>query len=1372
MVKGMKKAISFVMAVSLLVGSGLAPDAVPKVTITPEAVVQEEGINQTEQDGTEEAVKSAEAEKAEETRSLLDVVGTSFAKISDLWNELPVIAEAAPDASEWRYVLEVTGNIIEKNQTATMETNEVIVYLNRINLKGEANMGVVTKVEFFSDKPDIISIVQSGTNARLTAKKPGWAMIRAEITQDDGTVESFSAAFLVRAELDRRTDPQWKNVGSTTEKRILVLDPTDTTLLQITDDAGNVKKGYQLKFINLPSTENKDCVKFNDPIDQGIVSVDDNGILTIDGSGYTKIKIQNYANVSISDSGSSGGNTGTDVVVEEYEIEIVVLPTGAYKTQNPDDFAKTVDVRITTEELKAKYREEGATDAEFILHTNALPASRLIWDVYTVKQNGTKGRLIAQTGDPLLSYTYEGNNVKFTNVKAGTYIVEARATKAFTEASEEDLPCLTFKIIVELLMPSDTVKYMNVGDMYNINENSNIPNGMFGNLFAVIPDPTTETVASMARGTGIVTAHVYGQQKFRISYQKSAEYGIYVLEEANKIQPVDYTFEVIDTLSLNSSSLVMFTGGTYQLKPNQTQPGPVFFECSEADKQYIEVSDNGLVTAKKETPRNYEATVTAYQIIDGVRKTAICKITVQQTVSQIILTPSETTIGIGETKEINALITPAGLVDVHLTWQSSDPTIFSIADNGTTSAQITGLKGGTAILTAINDKNVVVGYCTVTVKQQVQQLKLSENDVRGKMKQTHQLYVTITPENATNQTLKWTSSNNSIVSVDKTGKLTFNRAGTAVITVQSEDNPALMAQCTVTVLQSVADVELDEELVELYVGESKRLTYMVYPSTASSPEVQWTSFDTSVVTVDDEGLLSGKRPGTTQVMVMTYEGSYYAICTVVVKQRATGVRMNVTELTMNAGEYYDMDVTITPATATDANLTWESLNTKVVTVSSTGRITARGVGTAIILVKTEGGATSYCTVTVLEAVRAMELDPSELTIDVGEAFTIAPVFRPASASNTQVRWESSDTSVATISAAGTVTGVERGTAVITCTSMDGGYKAFCLVTVEDPLMEIRIDPDNYRLGFGKTFTLHAVIVKNGEVIGDAEVEWYSSDDSICSVDKGGKITGEDYGYATITAEALDGTGRRAECEVRVVREVTSIKLNHNSLTIIQGESAALLATVQPSNATYRTVLYSSDDETVAMVDDDGVITGLKPGTTMVYARARDNSGKYATCYVTVIAPIASTGVSVSDTEVVLMPGETKAINISMRPNNSTDKVTWSSSNEAIATVSGSGIITAVSTGTTSVTVMTASGRTARVSVIVLGLSRETLEIPVYTQYTRLVVDGATASVRWDVEDTSICEVVNGVVTARKIGTTYVTATVNGRTLRCRVKVVK
>lgn len=1250
------------------------------------------------------------------------------------------IANAAPQQlAEWRYTLEIAGNTIEQGQTAIMEQNVVTVVLNRISLNGTSDTSVVKSAIFSSDRPEVVSVRQnSNKTAELIEGKPGWAMITVDISEEypDGTVkeERFSAAFLVRAELDR-TDAEWKNVGLT--DRILVLDPTE-------------QDEYQLKFKKLNASENSGCVVFSDPSVPGVVEVDENGKLTIVGAGKTQIDIMNFANVTISD-----GST-ENVVVEKTPIDVIVLPAGGYQNEDPSTFQKTVNVRV-----KAK---------DFVLHTNAVPSSRLIWEIYTIRQDGSKGKRITSEDTSLMTYHFDGNNILFSNVKAGTYRVEAYATKDYAQASSGDLPCLTFNIIAELMLNTDSTKFMNVGDTYNINEDSNIPEGMFGKLFDVQAEPATEAIASMDRQTGVVSAHIYGGQTFRLVYKKSAEYGIYTTAEANKLQPFLYSFEVVDTLSLNASSLTMYTGGTYQLKPNQTRPGSVFWECSQYDAQYISVSTNGLVTALKETPKNYEATVTAYQIIEGVRKTTTCKITIQKAVSQIILSPNPVTIGIGETKSIEALIVPSGLVDVNLRWQSSDTSIFSIsAVNGPTSAQITGIKGGTAVLTAINDKNIVVGYCTVTVKQPVVKLVLSETNVSGMMRQTRQLYATITPENATEQTLLWGSSNKSIVTVDGTGKLTFVKAGTAVITVQSLDNPALIAQCTVTVLQSVASVELDMKEIEMYVGEQKRLTYQVYPSSASNPSVDWQSFNTSVAAVNREGVLTAKSPGTTQIMVMSYDGSYYDICTVVVKQKATGVKMNYTSLTMNVGEYFDMDVTVTPATSTELNLTWESLSPKVATVSSTGRISARSVGTAIVLVRTESGVTSYCTVTVLEAVRSMELDPSDLVIDVGEEFTIEPVFYPSSASNTRVKWATSDSSVATVSASGKVTGVARGTAILTCESVDGGYRAFCLVTVEDPLIVLQIDPSSYRLGYGKTHLLTAVLYRDGVEIGPAEVEWYSSNRNVCTVDKSGRITGVNYGEATITAETLDGSGITATCEVRVVKEVTSIKLNHTALTIIQGESVALKATVLPTDATYTTASFSAEKDDIVMVEEDGVITGLKPGTTMVYASARDNSGKVAKCQVTVIAPIAATGVSVSDTEVVMMQGETKTVSISIRPSNSTDVVSWSSANDAIATVSGNGVIQAMSTGTTTITVMTASGRTAKVTVIVLGISRDYVEMPVYQQY-RLSIDGATTGVRWDVENSSICDVRNGVITARKVGTTYVTATVNGRTLKCKVKV--
>ena len=329
-----------------------------------------------------------------------------------------------------------------------------------------------------------------------------------------------------------------------------------------------------------------------------------------------------------------------------------------------------------------------------------------------------------------------------------------------------------------------------------------------------------------------------------------------------------------------------------------------------------------------------------------------------------------------------------------------------------------------------------------------------------------------------------------------------------------------------------------------------------------------------------------------------------------------------------------------------------------------------------------------------------------------------------------------------------------------------------MVTVVDPAIEITINPDTYRLGYGKSHTLKATVKNHGKVVENAYVEWVSSDEDICTVEENGKIFGEDFGFATISAIITEGEYETfATCEVRVVREVTSIKLNHSVLTIIQGHTASLQADVQPSNATYTDANFTSEDTKIAVVDEDGTVTGVKPGTTWIFAKAKDNSGKSARCMVTVIEPVPATGITVSDKKVVLLPDEKKQLNFTIKPNNSTDNVMWTAAEEAIATVDGKGMITAHRIGTTSVTAMTDSGKTTVVEVVVLGLSRTSLEIPVYTQYSRLTVDGATTAIRWDVEDTTICEVNNGIITARRAGTTYVTANVNGRALRCKVTVL-
>ena len=1210
---------------------------------------------------------------------------------------------------------------------------------------------------------DVSVKVSSGNTAVVEAENVDGSYFSTLKRKGPGT--SNITVLVVQAYLDASGAQKERVLASVNFQVYVELKVVDSDVnhWKITDmgDGGNkalilnqkVEKEYQLNFKYIDEEKIENAELYWELSKDGVVSIDEDGTLSVLGAGHTTLKIF----TELPD-GKAKPNE---------EFEIVVIPVGSINTVPPtqvpadpsyyDKFSQTVNMVVD--------------EPNFTLYSNGFPASNMTWEVFSVDYAG-KETQIAPSDTSLLTYVVsEGSgNVNFMNVKAGTYVVRGYVNK--DRYGDTTWAVVTYNIVVNLSL-KDTTIYMNVGDTYSILDNSNVPVHLFPYLFTfTYIDKDDEFIAGLDRKNGLITALNKGTAEILMSYNKSSNAGIYDKNDTstgNLDKKITYIVKVIDGIALNTTSMSMYTGAKYQLTANVTdRTAPITWSSS--DPSFASVDNTGLVTALKATGSTRPVQIIASQTIDGVTKSAVCNIYIQPAVTKVTLNPSVTTLEIGEYETIKATVSPSGIAGTVLTWISSDPSVFEIVDYTDLSATIQGKSGGVAVLTAINGDNIIVGYCKVTVNQQAESIKLSETEVTAKLgNKTYQLYATLTPANTTNTKLIWSTTDGKVATVDQNGKVTFKASGKVTIVVQSEDNPALIAYCNLTILKAVTNVQLDEDSIEMYTGESHRLTYMVYPTNASDLQVEWISFNTGVVAVDDTGMLTAKKPGTTQIMIMTNDGSFYDICTVVVKQKAVSVKMNYTDITMNAGEYFDMEVTIAPATSTEKSLTWQSLNPKVVTVSSTGRITARAEGTAVVLVKTDSGVTSYCTVTVLEPVISMELDPSDITIDVGETFTLEPTFNPDNATNREVIWESSDESIAEVNSIGEVTGIAGGTAVIICETVDGGFRSYCLVRVEEAVVQITVSPETYRLGLGKSYQLEATISNHGTAT-DIGIIWSSSDEDVCTVDENGKIYGVNYGYATITAEAADGYGAYATCEVRVVREVTSLKLNYSSITIVQGETFALKTTIKPSNATYKTAIFSSSDDSIAMVDEDGLVTGLEPGKVIIRADARDNSGKYALCHVTVIEPVAATGVTVSDKELVMLPGEKKQVTMSIKPVKSTDTVTWSSNNEAIASVTSNGTITAHQTGSATITVMTTSGKTATIEVIVLGLSREYLELPIYTQYSRLTVDGAKTTVRWDVEDTSICEVKNGVVTTRRVGTTYVTATINGRTIKCKVVV--
>lgn len=222
---------------------------------------------------------------------------------------------------------------------------------------------------------------------------------------------------------------------------------------------------------------------------------------------------------------------------------------------------------------------------------------------------------------------------------------------------------------------------------------------------------------------------------------------------------------------------------------------------------------------------------------------------------------------------------------------------------------------------------------------------------------------------------------------------------------------------------------------------------------------------------------------------------------------------------------------------------------------------------------------------------------------------------------------------------------------------------------------VELDKTSLTLKPEETATLVATVKPDNAT--DKNVTWSSSDSSIATVDETGKVTAVKIGSATITAKAGDKT---AECKVTVFVAVTSVELNKTTLSLIEGDSETLTATVKPDNATDKTVSWSSSDEKVATVKD-GKVTAVKVGEAIITAKAGD---KTAECKVTV-NPVPVSAVELNKTSLTLTTGESYTLTAVVKPDNAANKtVSWKSSDPSIVSVED-GKLNAVSNGKATIT---------------------------------------------------------------------------------------
>ena len=413
--------------------------------------------------------------------------------------------------------------------------------------------------------------------------------------------------------------------------------------------------------------------------------------------------------------------------------------------------------------------------------------------------------------------------------------------------------------------------------------------------------------------------------------------------------------------------------------------------------------------------------------------------------------------------------------------------------------------------------------------------------------------------------------------------------------------------------------------------------------------------------------------------------------------------LNTHDLNLLIGESKKIIATVLSDNTADKTIAWASDNEAVATVAEDGTVTAVSVGVAYITA-TCGNVSATCKVTVNPIIASsVELNIDDLTLLIGQTDRLIATVQPDNTTDKTVTWISDNEAVATVAEDGTVTAVSVGVTYVTATC--GNVSATCKVTVNPiPASGVVLNVEDMTLFVGQTDRLTATVEPENTT--DATVTWASDNEVVAKVSADGTVTAISVGIANVTATCGDVS---ATCKVTVNPFTASgIVLNVKDMSLFIGQSDKLTATVEPENVTDATIRWQSDNEAVAKVSADGMVTAVSVGVANITATCGDVS---ATCKV-MVNPIPASGVVLNVEDITIFVGQTDRLTATVEPENTTDAtVTWASDNEVVAKVSADGTVTAVSVGVANITAK-CGDVSATCKVTVLGR----IEMP--TQFER------------------------------------------------------
>lgn len=393
---------------------------------------------------------------------------------------------------------------------------------------------------------------------------------------------------------------------------------------------------------------------------------------------------------------------------------------------------------------------------------------------------------------------------------------------------------------------------------------------------------------------------------------------------------------------------------------------------------------------------------------------------------------------IGTTETLHIIGEPSSLEVPACEWTSSNSDVVTVSSNG----QLSAVNVGNATITAKTPSGLLAS-CSVTVEPiNVTGIQLSDESKTLVIGETYTITAKVLPNDATYPSLIWSSSNNSIASVEN-GKITAIGVGLCQIIVEDEKKCS-KSTCQVTVESvDVDSISLDIYEKTLYIGESFSIIAKIMPENASFKGLVWSTSNTNIATVEN-GVVKAVGVGFCQVIIEDEKKNCKSVCDVTVKPiEVEKIELSDKNVELYVSDSYSLHATVFPENATDKSIIWESSDKKIATVDK-GKITAVSIGECVITASDTNKkvVATYNVSVVPIKVTGIETLVSNCTKIVGSKTILDSKFYkvlPINATDKNVSFKSSNPTIASVDNTGCVTALSIGQAIITIETEDGHF---------------------------------------------------------------------------------------------------------------------------------------------------------------------------------------------------------------------------------------------------------------------------------------------------------------------------------------------